>query len=268
LIVIRIPRIDMRYPRPAMELVRQNASPLQEQIAASLRREIADGAFEPSGRLPSEAELTARFGVSRVTVRLALARLEAEGAIERRQGKGSYASGKRIRHELDTLLSFHESLKAQGLAATLRTLSHAATRLPPELKGVFGPRVTRCVEVRRLHAVDGEPVALATSLLPAALEGVDWHAEPATPLYALLESRLGLKVLRAEITLRADALDAPSARVLGLKKGAPALVMRRASFAADGRCCDRTVFLIRPERYEFCLNSATSARIGALKDQA
>jgi GntR family transcriptional regulator len=245
-----------------MELSRQNASSLQEQIAVSLRREIDDGAFEPSGRLPSEAQLMARFGVSRVTVRLALGRLEADGTIERRQGKGSYASGKRIRHELDTLLSFHESLKAQGLAPTMQTLSHERARLPPELKGTFGTRVSRCLEVRRLHAVDAEPVALATSLLPAGLASVDWKATGSTPLYAILEARLGLKVQRAEISIRAEALAADAARLLGLKIGAPALAMRRASFTADGRCCDHTVFLIRPERYEFCLNSATSARLG------
>jgi GntR family transcriptional regulator len=105
-------------------------------------------------------------------------------------------------------------------------------------------------------------VALATSLLPAALAGVDWKATGSTPLYAILEARLGLKVQRAEISIRAEALGAEAARLLGLKTGAPVLAMRRASFAADGRCCDHTVFLIRPERYEFCLNSATSARLG------
>lgn len=255
----------MPSPTPAPPLARQNASSLQEQIVASLRREIDDGTYEPTGRLPSESELTLRFRVSRVTVRLALGRLEAEGVIERRQGKGSYASGKRIRHELDTLLSFHESLKAQGLAATMRTLSHESVALPPELKGAFGARVRRCLEVRRLHAVDGEPVALATSRLPAALAEVDWNETSTLPLYAILESRLGLKVVRAEISIRAVPLAAGDARLLGLHAGAPALAMRRASFAGDGRCCDHTIFLIRPERYEFCLNSASSARLGTLK---
>lgn len=248
-----------------MGLDRQNASSLQEQIAQSLRREIDDGAYEPTGKLPSEAELMARFGVSRVTVRLALARLDDAGVIERRQGKGSYAAGKRIRHELDTLLSFHESLKAQGLDSTMRTLSHELQPLPADLKGVFGARARQCLVVRRLHEVGAEPVALATSVLPAALADIAWDDTATTPLYAILDAHLGLKAARAEISIRAEALDAPAAALLGLAPGAPALAMRRASFAADGRLCDRTIFLIRPERYEFCLNSATSARLGSLK---
>lgn len=245
-----------------MGLDRQNPSSLQEQIAASLVREMDDGAYEPTGQLPSESELMARFGVSRVTVRLALGRLEQAGRIERRQGKGSFASGKRIRHELDSLLSFHESLRAQGLEAAMCLVSQRRVALPAELRGLFGARVRDCMEVCRLHVVDGEPVALATSLLPPGLADVDWGAAGALPLYAVLDGHLGLKVARAEITLRAEALDAQAAAALGLAPGAPALAMRRASFTGDGRACDRTVFLIRPERYEFCLNSATSARLG------
>ena len=251
-----------------MELERQNASSLQEQIAAHLLREIDDGAYEPSGRLPSEADLVTRFGVSRVTVRLALGRLEGDGTIERRQGKGSYARGKRIRHELDTLLSFHEALKAQGLAPTLRTLSHERVPVPDALAGAFGARTRRCLQVRRLHLVAGEPVALATSLLPAALHDIDWDAAAATPLYAILDARLGLKVVRAEISIRAESLAAGAAALLGLPNGAPALAMRRASFTAESALCDHTVFLIRPESYEFCLNSASSARLGALDGRA
>jgi GntR family transcriptional regulator len=248
-----------------MDLDRQNASSLQEQIATALRREIEDGAYEPTGKLPSEAELMQRFGVSRVTARLAVGRLEDDGLIERRQGKGSYATGKRIRHGLDTLLSFHESLKAQGFAATMRTLSHERRAVPAELRDAFGARVRQCLVVQRLHAVGDDPVALATSTLPAALTNVVWSDTNDTPLYAILDSRLGLKVVRAEITIRAEAVDEPSAGLLGLKKGSPVLAMRRSSFAADGRFCDHTIFLIRPERYEFCLNSASSARLGSLR---
>ncbi len=60
-------------------------------------------------------------------------------------------------------------------------------------------------------------------------------------------------------------MDAQTPSPLGLQAGAAALAMRRSSFAAAGRLCDRTVFLIRPERYEFRLNSASNARLGSLK---
>jgi GntR family transcriptional regulator len=64
--------------------------PLYREVAESLRNEIATGALAPGDQLPSEPELEQRFGVSRNTVRLALAALANEGLVEPRQGRGTY----------------------------------------------------------------------------------------------------------------------------------------------------------------------------------
>jgi GntR family transcriptional regulator len=64
--------------------------PLYRKVAAELRSEIAKGGLRPGDQLPSEPELEVRFGVSRNTVRLALAALANEGLVEPRQGRGTY----------------------------------------------------------------------------------------------------------------------------------------------------------------------------------
>lgn len=232
-------------------LVRDNATALYRQIADRLREEIAAGRFEPSGRLPSESEIGIRFAVSRVTVRLALDRLEAEGLIERRKGKGTFTAGKRVRHPLDRLRSFHESLRLQGLNASMRHLSAGMTVTPPDLTGAFGPR---CLEVRRLHLVDGEPVALGRSLLSPDLEGVDWAAAGERPVYAILREVTGQPVVGADVEVKAEAAGAAVAEPLGGTAGMPVLVMIRRSFFADGTCADHAVFHVRPERYSFVLS--------------
>ncbi|MCW2248137.1 GntR family transcriptional regulator [Azospirillum fermentarium] len=234
-----------------MALVRDNATALYRQIAGRLRDEIAARRFEPSGRLPTESAIGARFAVSRVTVRLALDRLEAEGLIERRKGKGTFTVGKRVQHPLDRLRSFHESLRLQGLDADMRLLSAVMVPTPPDLRGDFGPR---CLEVCRLHRVDGEPVALGRSLLPPALEAVDWQAAGQKPIYAILQEVLGKPVGGADIELKADAAGEAVAVPLGLAVGAPVLVMGRRSVFADGGCADRSVFHVRSERYSFVLS--------------
>ncbi|MBB3265003.1 GntR family transcriptional regulator [Azospirillum sp. OGB3] len=232
-------------------LVRENATALYRQIADRLREEIAAGRFEPSGRLPSESEIGIRFAVSRVTVRLALDRLETEGLIERRKGKGTFTVGKRVRHPLDRLRSFHESLRLQGLNASMRPLSAAITATPPDLTGAFGPR---CLEVRRLHLVDGEPVALGRSLLSPELVGVDWMAAGEKPIYAVLKEVTGKPVVGADIEVKAEAAGAAVAEPLGGTAGMPVLVMIRRSVFADGACADHAVFHVRPERYSFVLS--------------
>ncbi|MFR0356651.1 GntR family transcriptional regulator [Streptomyces sediminimaris] len=73
----------------------QRPGALYQQVAAAIREAILSGEFAPGSLLPSEAQLMTRYGVSRPTVRNAVAALRAEGLIDVRHGKGSFvrASG-------------------------------------------------------------------------------------------------------------------------------------------------------------------------------
>ncbi|MEU1180405.1 GntR family transcriptional regulator [Streptomyces sp. NPDC005820] len=68
----------------------QRPGALYQQVAAAIREAILKGEYEPDTLLPSEAQLMARYGVSRPTVRNAVAALRAEGLIDVRHGKGSF----------------------------------------------------------------------------------------------------------------------------------------------------------------------------------
>lgn len=235
-------------------LSRENATSLYEQIATRLMEEMEAGLYEPTGRLPSEAELGERFGVSRVTVRLALDKLVQEGAVVRKQGKGSYAAGRQVRHGLDTLRSFHESLKLQGLNASMRLLEKRVVTLPEEVRRHFAPSL-KGLFVQRLHLVDGEPVALGESHLPYKLQALSWDEVERQPAYSLLADKVGEGPARADIAIGARAADEQLANALNVKVGDALLVMRRVSHFASGVCCDHTHFYVRPERYEFVMSS-------------
>lgn len=238
-----------------MPLVRDNATTLYRQIAATLRDEIAGGRFNPSGRLPSEAEIGTRFGVSRVTVRLALDELAGCGLIERRKGKGTYVAGKQVRHELDTLRSFHESLLLQGFEASMRILSMQAQATPPEIAAALGSGWETCLFVERLHLVDKEPIALGRSFLPAVLRGLSRDEAESRPAYALLADIVGQNLERASVTLGAQSADRALESALLVPRGAALLVMERTSYFADNVPAERSIFYVRPERYRFAINS-------------
>src|SRR5436305_11684413 len=70
-----------------------SSEPKHRLISRQLLAEIAAGKYAPSGRLPSEAQLVERFGVSRPTVARALRDLQEQGLVERRVGSGSYVRG-------------------------------------------------------------------------------------------------------------------------------------------------------------------------------
>src|SRR5215213_10045783 len=65
------------------------------EVARQLRQEVMSGAYGQEGRMPSEAQLVQRFGVSRPTVAKALSVLASEGLVERRAGSGTFAKGER-----------------------------------------------------------------------------------------------------------------------------------------------------------------------------
>ena len=171
-----------------MALLRQNATTLYQQIADRLRRDIAHGRFEPTGRLPSEAEIGTRFDVSRVTVRLALKKLEEEGLIDRQKGKGTFTSGKRVRHELSTLRSFHETLRRQGLNATMQVNDVKTVKTPDALRQLFGSRRLLCVLLQRLHLVDRAPIAFGSSYLPVRHADLQEYDVNGMPAYSIISN--------------------------------------------------------------------------------
>jgi len=234
-------------------ILRDSSTSLYEQIAHRLLEEIQRGDFEPSGKLPSEAELGQRFGVSRVTVRLAVGKLSDDGVVERKQGKGTFVAAKQVRHGLDALRSFHEALLLQGLKPSMHVISHTEQAMPEGLRELFDG-AERCLLLERLHFVDEEPIALGRSHLPAALAAVVWAEAEHQPIYSVLEHVTGQPVTRADLAIRAQEADKALATALNVKRGAALLVMERTSYFANGHCCDRTTFYIRPERYAFVLS--------------
>lgn len=255
---MRKPAVAPVLPPVHTALARENATSLYAQIATRLLEEMEAGLYEPTGRLPSEAALGERFGVSRVTVRLALDKLVGEGAVVRRQGKGSYVAGRQVRHGLDTLRSFHESLLQQGLDATMRLLQKKTAALPPEVRAHFAPSA-RGLFLQRLHLVDGTPVAVGESWLPHKLASFSWDEVERQPAYSLLEAKLGERPARADLAIGAQRADARLAGLLDVVEGEALLLMRRISWLASGACCDHAIFHVRPERYAFVMSSTFAA---------
>jgi GntR family transcriptional regulator len=243
-----------------MTLVREDVTSLYEQIATTLQDEIERGAYEPSGKLPSEAELSERFDVSRVTVRLALGKLTDAQIVERKQGKGTFATKRRLQHRLDVLRGFYDSMAAQGARARMALLRIEECDVPPGLQAIFGADVSRCLYLERLHFVDDVPVALAQTCMLAEAGTVAHDEAEVVPSYELLERVPGWRIVDAEMTITAVAAAGDIASYLGVAPDAPLLVLRRTSRLADGRTCESTVFHIRPERFDLVVRSGLEAR--------
>lgn len=166
--------------------------PLWSQVLDELRAGLSAGEF--SDAFPTEMELTARYQVSRQTVREALRRLQAEGLIERGRGRGTMVRQRSVEQQLGTLYSLYRSAEEQGFVqeSVVRFLE---LRRNPEAAGMLGGDPDDpLVYLERVRLIDGRPVVLDCSWLPARLASplldADFHR---TALYREMEARCGLR---------------------------------------------------------------------------
>ena len=150
--------------------------PRYAQVARRLTEAIERGEYLPESALPAERELAASLGVSRVTVRQAIAQLAERGLVVRRHGSGTFVSpsaqADRIQHPLSRLTGFTEDMRLRGLSAGGRVLSFELARPSAQEAVTLGLSAGQQVyRLRRLRTAGGEALAVEESTLSAARSG-------------------------------------------------------------------------------------------------
>jgi GntR family transcriptional regulator len=227
--------------------------PLYRRIQSELRVQITRGRLPPGSRLQTEQELMAAYGVSRATVRQALAGLVAEGLVEIRRGLGTYVRRAALEHRLGGFYSYSREIERHGLKPGTRVaglgIEAASDHIADRLDLSRGARV---VALHRIRLADDEPIVNETSYLPAAmfpgLEHVDFSRRG---LYDTLASSHGVRPVRARETFEPILMDAEDAAVLGGEVGAPALRVERTTFDAAGRIIEFCQSTLRADRYHY-----------------
>jgi GntR family transcriptional regulator len=200
------------------------------KIAEELRRQVEAGELAAGRLLPSESELSAAYGASRVTVRKALELLREEGLIDARQGFGWFAATDPLKQRLARLDTIEHQMEEAGIVSERRILDFGFVPATPHLRQVLGSEVV--LQVRRLNLADGEPFARYTVWCPEALgAGLSRNDVERTPFYELLGVRLG----GATQTIGAAAAAKLDADLLGVLVGSPLLVCERVTRSVDGQ---------------------------------
>ncbi|QHC20837.1 GntR family transcriptional regulator [Streptomyces sp. GS7] len=231
------------------------------QIAEALRRAITDGDLPVGSALPSETELAAAHGVSRGTVRQALAALLGEGLIGSRQGARHIVLSTAPSQSFTELRSFAQWARAGGHSPGGRVLESArgaADRAEAALLQLApGAGVLR---VLRLRTLDGAPVLLERTVyagwIAEAVEALPADCESVTQ--ALLDSH-GLVFAHGEHHLDAVAAGTADARELRVRRGSPLLRVRRTTTTAEGRPVETSDDRYRPGAVVFTVRNSTQA---------
>lgn len=216
--------------RPAT--ARGRPLPRYRQLADTLRARIAKGELARGQRLPTEAELSAAHGLSRITVRQALDQLTQERLIERFPSRGTFVVDRPQGGSWE--LQSVNDLVLIGKDTSTRVIAWHEVAPPPPVAAFFGTdaRVWRLQAVRMLGDV---PLYSVENRLTAALGRQIAAADLADhTLIDLLCNRLGVAVGHASESIGIATATPALARDLWVDPGQPLIQQRLEIFAADG----------------------------------
>ena len=245
----------------AEDLDRASPLPLYHQVKQILLDRVRLEDLAPGSRVPGDHELCRALGVSRSVVRQALAELETEGVIERIKGRGTFVARPRTpEHLVARLTGLHEEMAARGSRVTSVVRRQEVVPADGHVAAALGIGVGDPVLVlERLRHVDGEPWALTTTHLPTAVApGLETEDFTEQSLYALLETRHGVRLTHGHRSVEAVAATEDAARALAVAPGEPLLLLRSTSWSLD-RPVEVFVALHRGDRSRFEVDLERSA---------
>jgi len=217
-------------------LIGDERLPIYLRLHDELGARIASQEWRAGEAIPSELELAQAYNIAVGTLRKTIDLLVAEGQLERIQGKGTYVRRPSFESSLFRFFRFQnqagERRIPQGRVLQVETAPCPSTvasslRLPPGAPAIH---------LDRLRLMDGTPLLVESIWLPMdrfqALAGLQ-PEQFGDLLYPLYEERCGQIVASAEETLTAEAVGEEHARLLGIKPGAPVMVIERLAFSYD-----------------------------------
>ncbi|MBB0245619.1 UTRA domain-containing protein [Streptomyces alkaliphilus] len=211
---------------------------IHAQISEHIRRHIAAGEWPAHYRLRSEPELAAEYGVSRGTIRRALATLIEEGLLRQVRGRGTFVTSTTIEPAIAQKLStLSEDFAGQGVVTFTEVLECVLISPPRPVAALLDlPAEARVLRLVRLRSTVDGPVALLHNFVRAdvapGIERVDFTQ---SSLFGVLEDTYGLRIDTARRTFSAEAASPEVASALGLDAGAPVQYLQQVTYLEDDR---------------------------------
>ncbi len=210
-----------------------SAQPAHSRIATWLEKMIVSGQLAPGDKLPAEVEIAGALGVSRMTLRQALAAIEAKGLIRRSRGRfgGNFVEVPRLEFDHVGLPGFTEQLRRLDMAAGARVIG-AATR-PASAVVRQALRLKRGAQVHKIvrtRSANNTPVLIEETYLPAARFPGLLAADLTGSIYALMADGFDSPLYSADEHIEAIPASASSAELLGVAVGDPLLLVTRTAY--------------------------------------
>ncbi len=232
----------------------QRPVPLHYQLRQILKYQALNGSLaDDSGRVPTEAELSKRFKVSRITVRRALRELENQGLLLRERGRGTFLKSNDVENWSGQLLGFTEAIQAAGFEPGSKILRRGFVENPQgKVQKVFlGERVW---ELKRLRLADRQPIAIEHAFFPknVGME-LEKHDLNAISLYRFMETDMNLILHEGKQTISAVNATREEADILEVAEGRSLLYMERVTYSLEGGPVEFLIAVYRPDYFQYSI---------------
>lgn len=227
--------------------------PLYKVVEEHIRTKINAGALAPGDLIPSEPQLAKTLEVSQGTVKKAIDNLVRERLLYRHQGKGTYVSRIDFNNSLFRFFAYGNQV-GDGVRIHKQTPTRKVKRAPADIcRRLNLDPGSRLLYIERVGYVEEDAVLVEDSwwnmCFVSGLEDESIHIPDL--MYAVVEEKFQVPVLRAEETLTAEAADKRTAQRLGIEVRDPVVVLMRVTFTSGNRPVEFRITRGRADRFSY-----------------
>jgi GntR family transcriptional regulator len=238
------PALDAFTPDPAVAL--------HHQIKEDLFLQLRSGRWPPGFELPTEEELCRHYGVSRGTLRRAIADLVSEGYIERQRGRGSFVSRPKLESGIVGDFSRFRVI-GPPLDPGGRIVACERIRAAKDVGTMLGIDTGRSIwRLERVRFTQKQPVSLQTSYIPASLcPDLDRQDLATRHLVDVMQEVYGVQLVRAVEYVDPVVADGYAARALSIRARTPLFQIERITYAMNDTVAEYRRALLRGDTYRY-----------------
>ena len=230
-------------------------APLHVQVRELIRQQAISGEIvDENGRLMTEAALVERFGVSRVTVRNALAPLVEDGMFDRSPKRGTFLKPNYAERWTGRLMGFQEIMAEAGYRPGASILQSGMTHQhDDQVRETLKERAV--YELKRIRYADDTPIAIEHAFYPPDI-GIELSKREliSIKMYQVFEEELGLEIKDAVQTISARLSSPEDEVALELEQTSALIEMQRTTHDAEGRVIELLRAFYRPDFFQLTIN--------------
>lgn len=238
-----------------MRLVsKENPLPLYYQLKEILQEMIENEEIKPGSPIPSERELCEIQNISRMTVNKAIISLVNEGILFREQGKGTFVSIPKEKHQLTEFKGFTEEMKEKGITTETKILSFTIKKATKQIQNILcmNEKDDEVIEINRLRKIEGIPISIEKVYIPYSLcRDMTKETVEGKSLYNIFKTRYRYYPNKAKQTVEPIMLNEYECELLQQKENSLALIFKRITYMESNIPIEYTKAIYRTDNYKY-----------------